>query len=790
MIRTGALVLALSLIFVGDTLASIRIPEGVVMTSTRATAYSGMAQQPNLICKDNGPVCATKEYWEQWARKQGKVERHERVSSSDSKRLVVNGWGEDYVPSGASAPVQAPPKKVPLGLKTKIPDPKTGAPLEIDISTPAGRSFVMSIGPNWREEVGQVAGVVVPQILDFVSRQKELEVMRERFSEHARQADATKDAYIGSLRNYSEQARAAAGAIERQGFADLASGLTSSAAGLMTATEREAFSRARQIAASDLRHTDYAMNEEAAVLLEQELERLMTNGEVSKAAKVLEALQGATVDGRERKSKVASSYTNASGILQTGGLFDGRTLHAPIRSVEGQMIARIMNRYQAMWTESDELAALSREEQARYVLGAVALSVGEEALSQGQAARGAALASLSQVMIDSIAGFGAGLGQSVKELAMAIPELAVLAADGASALIRDPSGSWSATTNFIMNLDEVGGAILTVVQNDFDTLANGNAYGRGEVLGKYAIDVVSLVMSGGAVQAAKKVSSAGRVAVALARNREALRVSRVFEAAGKASSSVRTAIHSSALAATTRAIETTRTMAGAARTGLTALSRQSPEIAYELARTHVRLARNGAQATVAYLERVAASKNHIPSVEKISEIAEYHQKVLKELDTVQGVSREGTFSRGVAKKFRTPDGQVLAHPTSVFDTPSVNAMSEHRFTIGGDLGQRGLYMTEGSVEKTRALIASEITRPSAEVLFGQAHMKADRLLDLTNSKVVERLLPLGRKEAEILKDASYGFSQALGDAAVQKGFSGIIFSSAKSEGFINMVLFR
>ena len=123
----------------------------------------------------------------------------------------------------------------------------------------------------------------------------------------------------------------------------------------------------------------------------------------------------------------------------------------------------------------------------------------------------------------------------------------------------------------------------------------------------------------------------------------------------------------------------------------------------------------------------------------------------------------------------------------VFSTHPSQITTEHRYTIGGDLGHSGLYMSEGSVADTMELLLLETEKTSVDqLIFDQKKFKFDSMLDLTNSNNLDAL---GIKTSEI-SSANYLYPQAIGDAAKANGFKGIIFESTKTTGKINIVIFN
>ncbi len=788
-----AAALSVSLFKVTQVTAQVTAQLGapaILMTTVRQSAVGLMATQAPLVQRDNGRF--TTDDYERQATGGARVERNETLRSSlDGGRITIDNYGENFIstPSLASKGGSTSARKiVPLGAQAKIQDPETGASLIVNAAQPAGSVVFKYSVDNTAQTIRDVATAAGAQAIDFADRQKQIDTQRERFTDYFKNASVETQRNLERLRAETAALQSAGAQDQGLGAMQMVSGLLSQPNGLMTGEERAALSIARDLTSSELRHVDYAMNREASRVFERELTELMRVKNYRAAARILETLDQAVVDGQRFESKVAHRFSNASGILKTNGPFDARKLKTEARSSEGQIIRRLMNRYQAMWADSDALSVLSSQEQARFLMGMVAISESDNEFANGNAVHASGLASLSEVLIDSIAGFGAGLGQSVSDLVRAVPELASLAKRGASSLVNDPVAAWKSTVEFISNLDQVAGAMLLAVQKDYKQLKSGSAFERGEIAGKYFIDVVALVASGGAAEAANGISKAGGVAKAVEASAEASKIAARATRTLAKSTEVSEAVHVASASRVEGLITAVDALPESARQGLENSLKHNPSKAVEIAGELQNSKTLASPSRKAFMEKVAAAQGERATIENVHEMGELYDSASDILKSVKGVEKESVVSRAIRKEI-IQDGKIIhLEPSQVFELSPFNEVADHRFSIGGPLGEKALYVGEGSIAESSETLARELGVPPSEMWIDQRPVHLENMLDLTDQTLVDRL-----KGTHLQFDptaASHDYTQVIGSAAREAGFSGVIFPSVKNTGFNFYAIFK
>lgn len=808
---TCALVCGVTASFTKDSYAQNR-PSGRISIKTRQSTLQSINAQSIRHCNLPGVPqnsCWTKAEYVEHARQQGWIDSNNQIVDHNQSEVAGSGgdfiwvpggqWNVDFVlppqqpPNRNTPQPQRPEKRIALGVQSKIKDPSTGGELNIDGATKAGREFARAAAEE-RAQAAAIAGATASHVQNFLEKERQFEQQRERFENHLRQANAESRLQLEELRQYTAQVNAASAASRNQGLVEVARGLLSS--GMMTSEERTALSEAEKLAASDLRSVEYSLDEGGAKILERDLARFIAAGNYQAAAKTLEILENASVDGHPRVSKVTRKYTNPSGILKVGGLFDQRSLQVSSTSQEGQIVRRLMNRYQAMWAESNGLSVLPSEDQARYILGAVALSVGEGVLAGGDSLRGAAMMELSEVMIESVMGFGVGFGKSVEDLVRSVPEIAKLVGQGANAVWSDPVAAWSATIKFASDLDEVGAALLVAVNKDYELLQGGTARERGEVLGRYAIDIVSIAVSGGTISVIKNAGKAGRIGELVTSAAKASEVTKVLARTEKIPGLVRaTQVISTDIMEAT--LEKVKHMPGAGKRVLAVTSGRAPELVQNLSQLYVGAIRGGKAATARYLEKLAAlydvrspSLKEIHFPKDVKNVVKLHDDVVELFKTQEGVEANGWYSRGSRAERVTDEGVKKISDTDVLTTFPGNATDSGRFTIGGELGDKGIHFSKGRIDEAKDLIVAETRVTSADVLlFRELDLKVGNLLDLRNRDLLNKISALN-PNVDVLTKGSYEYTHALGHAARSAGFDGILYESARKARRTNLVIFQ
>ncbi len=364
-----------------------------------------------------------------------------------------------------------------------------------------------------------------------------------------------------------------------------------------------------------------------------------------------------------------------------------------------------------------------------------------------------------------------GFGESLNDLVQAVPELGHLA----KTAYADPSAAWTATMNFALNLDVVAGVMINGLIADGGLLANGSAYDRGRIVGRYAIDIISIIGSGGALAANKGLATTSKGIKVLAKE------SKLFRR-------ISHAIPPKAMIETEKAAlrldEIATKMNASAKSGLKFHIERDPKLAQAITTGYHKALKQGRTATAKYLERIAASKQ--PLTRSVDEIAEFHHNLRPSMAKAPSASREGLFSRAIPSEGVIAGKKVKFSKENVFQDHPGLVTNEHRFTIGGEFGHRGLYMVEGSADKAKHVLSAETRTPVGNLISDEKQIKVNGILDLTKGET-RNILKLDQKDFSGL---DYDYSQAIGDVAIEHGFSGIVFESTQVAGAINVVLFK
>lgn len=142
------------------------------------------------------------------------------------------------------------------------------------------------------------------------------------------------------------------------------------------------------------------------------------------------------------------------------------------------------------------------------------------------------------------------------------------------------------------------------------------------------------------------------------------------------------------------------------------------------------------------------------------------------------------------KSYQLPDGVVVyPGPDNVFEFHPGTYYASGRYTMPGETGLYGT-MSE-SMDLAKETIRLEIGSPNIDnILFGKAHIQSTKILDLTESTVGKsNLHKLGISSSDLVMDANYVNTQALGHLARKNSFEAILFESAKKPGVQNIVIF-
>lgn len=730
---------------------------GSIVTKFRSTPLLILATQPETP--------ATWNQVQQKLNQSGQLVRFVSMQPGKNRgQYEINQYRDDWVSPRSDGPIRRT-----IGMVQRVYDPGTHSSMTIDLTSRSGRKF--------RSDVETIAGAILPEVVSFQDRQAVAEYQRQEFQQHFQQGVEQKKQYIEELRRQSQGYEQRQQQQSNLGMAELGANLAAAldANSALTLEEQRAREEAAKLANHQLRNAEYEYNYSAAQMIENALKVAAEEKRYQEMSELAEALTYGKIDGKYNKSKILQNYARSDGVLKVGGTFDHANFKTEVHSSYGQAIRRLANRYQSLWAQSNGLAVLSPAERARYILGTTAISLADHELAKNEIDdvdlhRSAGLLSFAQSMADSVAGFGSGVAESVEALVKAVPELAVLAGHGVYNLFTDPVAAWNMTCDFVMKLPEVGGLAMAVLAKDYNQLKNGNAYEKGEVLGRYALDVVATFASAGAGAAAKGASVGTRVG----------------ELGAVLAKTVPAELRTRAALAMKSSAQILDKMPAPVRNGLIKAANKNIEAASHLSEAYIKAARTGQTQTVQYLEKVAAVGINIGDTKNISKIAKAHSNALKALDDIPGVSRDTLVSRAISKDVVENGVKKTLTPDDVFKKHGSQVTTDHRYTIGGPMGNSGLYMSEGSIAEASATLLRETGKNASDLIMAEKRIKYDSLLDLTNEDTL-RKLSLDRKLIESERD--YSWTQMIGDAAKQKGYDGIIFKSTKGP-LDNIVIFN
>ncbi|MCK6598907.1 MAG: RES family NAD+ phosphorylase [Bdellovibrionaceae bacterium] len=600
---------------------------------------------------------------------------------------------------------------------------------------------------------------------------------RERFQQQLNYAQQQSEAQVNNLRQESQNIAFQAQDSDRLGLVNLGAGLVGSKA-LLSPAQIRASEKIRKFQNSDLRFSQYQMNSEAFEMLDKQLAKQVKEGRWSEIPAMVEALSYADVHGTKIEPKNLKNIVGSEGIIKVDSYLDEKKFKTEFKSENGQIVRRITNRYQAVWKDSESLKYLSSQERAQFFLGSLVLSLGDEAIATGDLLKGSGLLKMAQSIVDGLQGLSEGLSESLVDLIHAVPELAKLAGQGIVALANDPDGSWQTVVEFTSNLNEVKGAIINSLNQDYEKLKSGSAFEKGHVIGKYTIDIISLVAVCGSASAIKSVATAGQLTTAIQRVKYAERVSALLPEV----------VLSKVGGPIAQAAKTIQSMPAAMRSGIKYSAVRQPEVANAIAQAYEKALVSGDTLTATYLKRMAASKQSISGSVEVSNILKMHSSLSEKMKLVEKTTKEGLFSRAISRQYedRVTRQIVKTKITEVFSKSPVQLINEHRFTIGGDLGHSGLYVSEGSLGATRDLLAKETGKKVSELWIAEQRMKLHNLLDLTDIKTLDTL----GVTPKMLIDEGYNITHVIGDTAKNNGFQGIIFNSAKDPSKVNIVIFN
>ncbi len=690
---------------------------------------------------------------------QGNEQRLEQVTSWDGQISAPRYQRVSWLSGGDQAPVQSK-----LVDEVAVVHDKAS-----NTDVPVSR---LDFSPNEKNPLPDAAAVA-KWLSKIGDQDNQIQRESERYQQAYDQDIANQKAATTRILQRAQRAEIDQKNLVAQGRLEQASYLTAlRVPQVLPVKEFTSRERARELSEDPLAYREYSLNEPAQKSLSESVAKLI-------AAKSYDALidqaepllrQKDSSQQKHAADQFASQF-NQEGILKTSafglpaGPFESFGFSTKSSSKEGEIVRRVANRFQAEWAKSEGLKNYSSGQVAQFLTGEIYLQMGDQSLGRGDIANGLVSVALAQTLIDGIYGYADGMNESINQILAAAPALKKLALNAAHSFRADPKSAFADAATLLLKTPKILGAVAMNYYRQYDKLKNGNAYDRGEVLGQLTVEALVAVATDGTFSALGK----------------AVKSSEVFGAA------VSRSLGPLALDAVGSVV------AGTAEKSFEAspLFRQSllkmgnAEIANEFAGLHSTLLANGSEGTASYIEKLGVSGESFSSAEEVSEIAKNHARILEDIKNVETSSFSGEVTRAISKTGLENGVVVERTAEDVMKIPPANFLKDHRYTIGGDLGESGLYTTTGPDAKS--IIMRELDASSdAELLFQTKSVSFQKVLDLTNPQVVKTL---GLTTQALIEAENYQITQVLGDVAIRTGYDAILAPSQYSSG-LNLVILR
>ncbi|MBN8538612.1 MAG: hypothetical protein J0M15_16305 [Deltaproteobacteria bacterium] len=487
-----------SLFWVQVTLANgMRVPgvvSGQIIRSHGASDAMSMSHQPSLCSDGNGNFrdCQNKQKYEWWKRNQGQAQDTRNYRSWDGQTIIVNDQSQDFNyhrpqgssgsnpgngsggsgnPSGNDGGSSSSGKKVNLGLKVTIKDPISGSPVSIDTRS-------MTTRPYLDAATAQAMAIAANEVMSGLQRAKNLEAQNQVFQNYYNQTEAVNQAIANHIKKESERISATIQNSAQAGFAEIASGLLIQ--GGLSTEEIQSLKKSIELSQSVLRYSEYYVDSGGRAILEKRFQDALAEKNWLAAGEMLEEISYAQENGQKDKSSIARKWTNPEGVFKVGSSLDSKRPLTSKWSENGQVVRRVINRFQSFHKATEGLKYATSQEKAQHTLGVTLISVADEELARGNALKGSAIAQIAGELSDGLMGLASGFSNAAYSALTALPEIAQALGAGAQALYHDPQGSWDVAVKVISQLDEVGPVLLNSIQNDWKTLESGSAFEKGE----------------------------------------------------------------------------------------------------------------------------------------------------------------------------------------------------------------------------------------------------------------------------------------------------------------------
>lgn len=617
--------------------------------------------------------------------------------------------------------------------------------------------------------------------------QRDAEEKERQYKQAYEAAKAQNREAIEAAENRAREARDHAEDLQRQALIGSADALAQIPVTYLNAEQLRLATEAREIAKSDLSHRRIPVTSSRKIEAAAEFQNAVESHDYETAFALAELVARGEVN-QQLPTDVTRLGLNAEGVIHVEALtqgrwvghFDQKVWNTSYASKEGEIVRRIANKYQKFLVDSNGLEALNSAQKSRYLLGIMALTAADAQLVNNQYERGSTLLSLANYVVDNITGFAVGFGQGAVEIVQSFPDLARALSNTAVATWENPVGAWMAITDFALSLPEFGAHIQTAALAYIDEFASASPYERARMVGRLTFEL------------AIAIPTLGESAIipALSRAESIIAFGQMNSSRAYRSLLRDTAFDRGLRLAGQKIVGQIEKVPVLARNGFVNVARTHPEAAVELQKMYSLYGSQGKIPTTQFIEKMMASEYRV-SVPEIKKITQVHSDLIEKLPQVEKTSVDGVFSRGI-KKGLVPDGtggyRQLTHD-DVLNLSPTNIASEHRFSIGGSMGEKAQYFAKGQIDNRASDIADELNVRSTEVLYAQTHIQNHKMLDLTDPYVLGKLNQLGLNEG-VLKHDKYNFTQALGSAARTTGYDGIIFWSRFNRESKNIVLFK
>ena len=676
-----------------------------------------------------------------------------------------------------------------------------------DQGVPFNRLLTFKSGGNgFADFLNQNGGPIATGIVNFFES-KAIQAAQQEYSRQLeaayREGRAVNGRYVVAVDLALAQMSQQQAEIERNVRLDIALLSQNMNAGLSTAEQKElleSYTDYLVISGDKYATKSYGFNQVAVDNISGEIRTSLGRGDFRSAAESLEGLQY----NQEPVTLSADirNLFNERGIVEFEK-FDPKIPVSPLSATplqteksapEGQVVRRVANRYQSVWAESAGLANWSDESKMQYLAGLGYVVAADKALATHDSA-GATYLHIANGLLEGAQGFKDSVAREFQNLVTSVPVLTQALKDYAVAVQQDPSKILTTAYNVLVSLPDIADAVMMDIIRDGDTILNGTARERGQVIGKWAFQVAVNFATEGALSAVG--TAAGVVS-------ELPQVARAKEALSAATASLKENAYAASKigASAAKNIEAVRHMPKELRAEVIGAIRTDARKAFDSAGTFRRALEAGHDLKAAeqmtsvamktdnraardYLNRLVTASGagenapkYFKSAADAERLVDKYVEVHGALGKVKGETIEGYQARFGSKQYNS-----VNKPEGVFKTHDGNTTASGRFAPGGAEGvaaqSSGFSFTSEAeaLAGARAEVASYGYNPEDMVSHVQK-VKLENVLKLDGS-VLEQL-GLDTKSILIKREevGAYEITQMIGHAANDRGFRGILAPSA------------